>query len=56
LSAALVAISQSTGHGSSLPASGHDRVVWIGRNVEARDLVLFTVADAYAQARGQLGL
>jgi hypothetical protein len=31
-------------------------VTWIGRNAEARDLVLFTVTEAYAQARAQLGI
>jgi hypothetical protein len=56
LSSALQAIAQSTGHGTGLAASGPERVTWIGRNAEARDLVLFTVTEAYAQARSQLGI
>jgi hypothetical protein len=31
-------------------------MTWIGRNAEARELVVFSVSDAYADARGQLGL
>jgi cellulose synthase operon protein C len=56
LSSALAAIAQSTGHGTGLAASGPERITWIGRNAEARDLVLFTVTEAYAQARSQLGI
>jgi hypothetical protein len=29
---------------------------WITRNPEARDLAVFSVSDAYAEARRQLGL
>jgi hypothetical protein len=45
-------------------ASGHDlaadddsaRLKWIVRNPEARDLAVFSVSDAYAEARRHLGL
>jgi cellulose synthase operon protein C len=56
LTAALSAIAQSTGHGTGLAPSGPERITWIGRNAEARDLVLFTATEAYAQARAKLGV
>ncbi|HKQ71192.1 MAG TPA: hypothetical protein VJT73_17725, partial [Polyangiaceae bacterium] len=56
LSAALSAISRAAGHSTGPAASGPERATWIGRNAEARDLVIFSASDAYAEARTQLGL
>lgn len=53
---ALSGIAWASGNVNAPPASGKDRTTWIGRNAEARDLVVFLVSDAYADARGQLGL
>ncbi len=53
---ALVGIASAGGHANAPPASGKERVTWIGRNTEARELVVFAVSDAYAEARARLGL
>ncbi len=53
---ALEAIAWSTGSNQGPPASGPDRVRWIGRQAEARDLIVFSVSDGYAAARSALGL
>jgi len=45
----------ATGEGMSKPATGPERVTWIGRNAEARDLMIFAVSDAFSEARGRLG-
>jgi hypothetical protein len=56
LSTALSAIARAAGHSSGPAASGAERVTWIGRNAEARDLVVFTMSDAYAEVRAKLGV
>jgi tetratricopeptide (TPR) repeat protein len=56
LNIALTGIAWAGGHANAPPAAGKDRMTWIGRNAEARELVVFSVSDAYADARGQLGL
>ncbi len=53
---ALEAIAWANGHSQGPPASGADRVRWIGRQAEARDIIVFSVSDGYAAARAQLGL
>ncbi len=39
-----------------LPADGPDRLRWIARNAEARDLMIFTVSEQYAEARARAGV
>jgi hypothetical protein len=53
---ALEAIAWANGSASGPPPSGPDRVKWIGRQAEARDLIAFSVSDAYTAARATLGL
>ncbi|WP_437814756.1 hypothetical protein [Sorangium sp. So ce1078] len=55
LNIALTGIAWSGGHTNAPPAAGKDRVTWIGRNAEARDLIVFAVSDGLAEAREQLG-
>ncbi|WP_437610859.1 hypothetical protein WMF20_04065 [Sorangium sp. So ce834] len=55
LNIALTGIAWSGGHTNAPPAGGKDRVTWIGRNAEARDLIVFAVGDGLAEAREQLG-
>ncbi|WP_437317987.1 hypothetical protein [Sorangium sp. So ce385] len=55
LNIALTGIAWSGGHTNAPPAGGKDRVTWIGRNAEARDLIVFAVSDGLAEAREQLG-
>ena len=55
LNVALTGIAWAGGHANAPPAAGKDRITWIGRNAEARELIVFSVSDAYADARGQLG-
>jgi tetratricopeptide (TPR) repeat protein len=50
---ALTAIAWAGGNANGPPSSGKDRLTWIGRNAEARDLMIFSVADAYADARSR---
>jgi len=38
------------------PPSGPERVKWVIRNPEARDLAVFSVSEAYADARHRLGI
>ncbi|RYZ09530.1 MAG: hypothetical protein EOO73_04330 [Myxococcales bacterium] len=38
------------------PPSGPERVKWVIRNPEARDLAVFSVSEAYAEARARLGI
>ncbi|MBN2193597.1 MAG: hypothetical protein JW751_12340 [Polyangiaceae bacterium] len=54
LNVALRAIALSQGHSGGPPASGVDRMKWITRNPEARDLAVFSVSEAYAEARQRL--
>lgn len=37
------------------PPGGPERVKWVVRNPEARDLAVFSVSEAYAEARARLG-
>jgi hypothetical protein len=56
LSTGLSAIARAAGHSAGPAQSGPERVTWIGRNAEARDLAIFSVSDAYAEVRAKLGL
>ncbi|MBI5538391.1 MAG: hypothetical protein HY898_37050 [Deltaproteobacteria bacterium] len=56
LLAAIKGIAWAGGHPSGPPASGAERTTWIGRNAEARELVVFTVSDAFLEARIRLGI
>jgi len=56
LSTGLSAIARAAGHSAGPATSGPERVTWIGRNAEARDLAIFSVSDAYAEVRAKLGL
>ncbi len=53
---ALEAIAWATGNAQGPPSSGTDRVRWIGRQAEARDLIVFSVSEGYAAARNALGI
>lgn len=54
-SAALDAL--AWGHGQdAAPRGSEERAAWIARHPEARDLMTFSVTDAYAEARIRLGL
>jgi hypothetical protein len=55
-SAAIEGIALASGQGKAMPESGPDRLKWIVRNPEARDVAVFSVSDQYAQARASLGL
>jgi hypothetical protein len=55
-SIALRAIGRSAGPGKGLPDEGVERLKWIVRNSEARDLAVFSVSDAYSEARRRVGL
>ncbi|HEY8944022.1 MAG TPA: hypothetical protein VIM73_07165, partial [Polyangiaceae bacterium] len=52
----LRALAISAGSPSGPPAAGPDRVRWIVRNAEARDLMIFSVSEQYSEARRRLGL
>ncbi len=54
--AALAGIAWSSGNTNAPPPSGKDRLTWIGRNAEARELMVFTVSDAFAAARTRAGV
>jgi tetratricopeptide (TPR) repeat protein len=54
--AALRALSMASGSTGGPPAAGPDRVRWIVRNAEARDLMIFSVSEQYAEARRRLNL
>jgi hypothetical protein len=41
---------------AELPAEGAERLRWLGRHAEARDLAIFSVTEAYAEARKRLGV
>jgi cellulose synthase operon protein C len=56
LNVAITGIAWAGGHANAPPAAGKERMTWIGRNAEARELVVFSVSDAYADARTRLGL
>ena len=54
--AALDAIAWSQGTRDGAPTDPTARAAWIGRNHEAKDLLIFSVGDAYAEARSRLYL
>jgi cellulose synthase operon protein C len=56
LLAAIKGIAWAGGHPSGPPVSGAERATWIGRNAEARELLVFTVSDAFLEARLRLGI
>jgi len=41
---------------AGIPAEGAERLKWIVRNPEARDLTVYSVSDQYAEARARVGL
>ncbi len=55
-SAALDAIAWSQGTRDGAPTNPTARAAWIGRNHEAKDLLIFSVGDGYAEARARLHL
>ena len=55
LTTAIRAIAWAGGHPSGPPAKGRDRATWIGRNAEARDLIVFVASDEFGQVRERLG-
>lgn len=54
--ACLSGIAWASGNTNAPPASGKDRLTWIGRNAEARELMVFAVSDAFAAARSRAGV
>jgi len=56
LVASLRGVSFAVGQPGGPPKEGADRVKWIVRNPEARDLATFCVGEQYAEARARLGL
>ena len=53
---AIRGIALAGGHAEGPPESGVDRLKWIVRNPEARDIAVFSVSDGYSEARRRLGL
>ncbi len=53
--AALEAIAWASGQ-DSVPTGSEERAAWIAKNASARELMTFSVTDAYAEARARLGL
>jgi tetratricopeptide (TPR) repeat protein len=56
LVASLRGVALAGGHTAGPPAEGPERVKWIVRNPEARDLATFSVGEQYIEARTRLGL
>ena len=56
LVASLRGVSFAVGQPGGPPKEGPERVKWIVRNPEARDLATFSVGEQYAEARARLGL
>ncbi|MEI9951032.1 MAG: hypothetical protein WDO74_19150 [Pseudomonadota bacterium] len=56
LVASLRGVSFAVGQPGGPPKEGPERVKWIVRNPEARDLATFCVGEQYAEARTRLGL
>jgi cellulose synthase operon protein C len=54
-SAAAEALSWAVGE-NQLPPAGEERAAFVARTVEIRDLLAFSVSEAYAEARVNLGL
>ncbi|HEU4404180.1 MAG TPA: hypothetical protein VFS43_02635 [Polyangiaceae bacterium] len=50
---ALSAIAAAAGLAGGPPPGGAERLTWVGRNAEARDLVIYSVSDAYFEARSR---
>ncbi|MCE7893893.1 MAG: hypothetical protein DYH12_30045 [Sorangiineae bacterium PRO1] len=55
-SAALRGIAVGSGHPEGPPEDAGERLKWIVRNPEARDIAVFSVSEQYAEARRRLGL
>ncbi len=53
---ALNAVALASGHDEGPPGDGVERLKWIIRNPEARDLAVFSVSEQYAEARRRLGV
>jgi hypothetical protein len=53
---AIRGIALAGGHSEGPPADGPDRLKWIVRNPEARDLAIFSVSEQYAESRRRVGL
>jgi hypothetical protein len=51
---ALTAVAWATGNPQGPPEHGEERVKWISRKAEARDLVVFLVGEEYERARAAL--
>jgi tetratricopeptide (TPR) repeat protein len=56
LVASLRGVSFAVGQPGGPPKEGPERVKWIVRNPEARDLATYCVGEQYAEARARLGL
>ncbi|HEX7451072.1 MAG TPA: hypothetical protein VF294_02245, partial [Polyangiaceae bacterium] len=56
LVASLRGVALASGQAGGAPREGAERVKWIVRNPEARDLATFGVGEQYAEARARLGL
>ena len=56
INAAFRGIALSHGQSSGPPPEGVDRMKWITRNPEARDLAVFSISEQYIEARRRLGL
>jgi cellulose synthase operon protein C len=54
--AALQAIAWGHGARDGAPVDPEDRASWLARTHEAKDLMTFSISDAYAEARERLGL
>ncbi len=56
-SAALDALAWASGPKmTGAPATEQERVSWVGRQADAKDVIAFTLADAYMEARSRLGV
>src|SRR5262249_51549391 len=55
-SAALDGIAWSLGANDGAPREQSARVAWAVKTAEAKDLLVFSVSDAYAEVRSRLGL
>ncbi len=53
MSLALSAIASAAGLAAGPPPAGPERLTWVGRNAEARDLVIYSVSDAFFEARSR---
>ena len=54
--AAMDAIAWSLGAKDGAPSDAEERGAWCSRTLEIKDLVAFTVTEAYAEARSRIGL